>query len=67
MKAREDDLDFSHIVMVVERPNCKTNLMIERIPFDLSLMDSWLKGDIFLTKEEAENALAERSGDNVNL
>ena len=60
MKAKEDELDFSKIIKIVERPNCKTNLILERTEFDWLLMDSWLKGDIFLTKEEAEKALKER-------
>ncbi len=60
MKAKEDEIDFSHIIKVVERPNCKTNLMLKKAQFDWLLMDSWLKGDVFLTKEEAEKALAER-------
>lgn len=59
MKAKEDELDFSHILKIVERPNCKTNLMLEIKQFDWSLMDSWLKGNIFLTKEEAESKLKE--------
>lgn len=62
MKAKEDDIDFSHIIKIVERPNCKTNLMLEKTQFDWLLMDSWLKGDVFLTKEEAEQALKEREG-----
>ena len=60
MKAKEDEIDFSHIIKVVERPNCKTNLMLEKAQFDWLLMDSWLKGDVFLTKEEAEAKLKER-------
>ncbi len=59
MKAKEDEIDFSHIIKVVERPNCKTNLMLEKAQFDWLLMDSWLKGDVFLAKEEAEQALKE--------
>lgn len=59
MKAKEDELDFSHIIKVVERPNRKTNLMLEKAQFDWCLMDNWLKGDIFLTKEEAEEKLKE--------
>ncbi|MBR6509417.1 MAG: hypothetical protein IKT38_02285, partial [Clostridia bacterium] len=57
MKAKEDEIDFSRIIKVVERPNCKTNLMLEKAQFDWLLMDSWLKGDVFLTKEEAEAEL----------
>lgn len=59
MKAKEDEIDFSHIIKVVERPNCKTNLVLEKAQFDWLLMDSWLKGDVFLTKEEAEEKLKE--------
>ena len=61
MKAKEGELNFSDIVKIVERPNCKTNLMLERIKFDWLLMDGWLKGDVFLTKEEAEAELRKRS------
>ena len=60
MQAKEDELDFSNIVKIVERPNCKTNLMLEKTKFDWLLMGSWLKGEVFLTKEEAERALKER-------
>ena len=65
MKAKEDELDFSHIIKVVERPNRKTNLMLEKAQFDWCLMDNWLKGDIFLTKEEAETELRKRGKENA--
>ncbi|MBR5223262.1 MAG: hypothetical protein IKV81_03760 [Clostridia bacterium] len=64
MKAKEDEIDFSRIIKVVERPNCKTNLMLEKAQFDWLLMDSWLKGDVFLTKEEAEAELEKRGKEN---
>lgn len=62
MKAKEDEIDFSQIIKVVERPNCKTNLMLEKAQFDWLLMDRWLKGDVFLTREEAEKALERSKG-----
>lgn len=50
------------ILQVVDRPNHETNLMLEIKEFDYTLIDDYLKGDIFLTREEAEQALAERKG-----
>lgn len=52
------------ILQVVDRPNHETNLMLEIKEFNYTLIDDYLKGDIFLTREEAEQALAERKSDN---
>ncbi len=55
------------ILKIVERPNHFTNLALEILTFDFCWITDWLKGNIFLTKERAEQALAERSGDNATM
>ena len=50
----------NRILKIVERQNHATNLALEVIHFDYCFIIDWIKGDIFLTKEEAERALKER-------
>ena len=49
------------ILKIVERPKHFTNLALEILTFDYCFIIDWLKGNIFLTKEEAEQALKERN------
>lgn len=48
------------ILKIVERPKHFTNLALEILTFNYCFITDWLKGNIFLTREEAEKAL-ERS------
>lgn len=52
----------NRILKIVERPNHATNLALEILHFDYCFITDWLKGNIFLTKEEAEEKLKEREG-----
>lgn len=51
-----------NVVQIVECPELKTNLMLEVKEFDWDLFNNWLKGEIFLTKAEAEQKLKEMRG-----
>ena len=52
----------NRILKIVERQNHATNLALEVIHFDYCFIIDWIKGNIFLTKEEAEEKLKEREG-----
>lgn len=47
------------ILKIVERPKHFTNLALEILTFDYCFITDWLKGNIFLTKEGAEEKLKE--------
>ena len=47
----------NRILKIVERPNHATNLALEILHFDYCFITDWIKGNIFLTKEEAEEKL----------
>ena len=49
----------NRILKIVERPNHATNLALEILHFDYCFITDWIKGNIFLTKEEAEKKLKE--------
>lgn len=49
----------NRILKIVERQNHATNLALEVIHFDYCFIIDWIKGNIFLTKEEAEEKLKE--------
>jgi hypothetical protein len=51
------------VLQVVYSPKLKTNLMLEVKEFDWDLFNNWLKGEIFLTKSEAEQKLKEMRGE----
>ena len=52
------------VLQVVYSPKLKTNLMLEVKEFDWDLFNNWMKGEIFLTKSEAEQKLKEMRGIN---
>ena len=52
------------VVQIVECPELITNLMLEVIEFDWDLFNNWLNGEIFLTKDQAEQKLKEMRGGN---
>ena len=52
------------VVQIVECPELKTNLMLEVKEFDWDLFNNWLNGEIFLTKDQAEQKLKEMRGGN---
>ncbi len=47
------------ILKIVERKKPKMNLMLQVKEFDWCFMNDWLNGNLFLTKEEAEEKLEE--------
>ena len=51
------------VLQVVYSPKLKTNLMLEVKEFDWDLFNNWMKGEVFLTKEAAEQKLKEMRGD----
>lgn len=50
------------VLQVVYCPKLETNLMLEVKEFDWDLFNNWLKGEVFLTKAEAEQKLKEMRG-----
>lgn len=55
----------NRILKIVERQNNATNLALEVIHLDYCFIIDWIKGNIFLTKEEAEAELKKRGKENA--